>query len=177
LTCAAGRITTDRDDLDCGESLLRRAATNGAGVLRFTLTNTTKYAEDVGFVVVALTKEEEELARSTFVDTLEPREEQLFMTGRTGTGTTTLSGGAAPVSSARYCTPKEQQLFIQYIMTRPNPEARIPLAAPQCYPGEVVCTYDYPISFCEVKGTQINSVSMCGGKQYFYDGACRVPQY
>ncbi|MEY2641334.1 MAG: hypothetical protein RL150_727 [Candidatus Parcubacteria bacterium] len=177
LTCAAERITTNRDDFTCGKSILRRAATNGSGVLRFELTNTTKYAEDVGFVAVAVTKEEEELARSTFTATLEPREEQLFTRGLTATGTSTSPVGREPVSSARYCTPSEQQLFIQYIMTRPDPEARVPLVAPQCYPGEVVCTYDYPISFCEVKGTKINSVSICGGKQYFYDGACRIPQW
>lgn len=176
LTCTDGKVTTNRDDLECGDSLVRRASLEGMSTIRIIFTNTTKYNEDIGFVAVALGKDDIELARATYTATLLPRELQQTSIGGVATAVTA-GGGVGTIPEARYCTPSEQGLFIKYIMTRPDPDARPPIAPPPCYPGEVVCTYDYPIGFCEVKGTTINSVSICGGKQYFYDGACRIPDW
>jgi hypothetical protein len=172
LTCDQGQITTDKTDLGCGQAIRLKTATDGTKSLKISFTNVTKIAQQIGLVGVALGDNDVELGRSTFVKALEPKEAPEVK--RTPSGQI-IEQGDFQIIEGRFCTPEEQVEYVQYIMTRFDSPEGADLTPPPCYPGEVVCTYDYPISYCEIQGTTINSVSMCGGKQYFYDGMCRLP--
>lgn len=170
LTCDDGQITTNRSDLGCNESVLLRTATDGTKSLKVTFTNTTQLPQEVGVVAVALDADDAELARATFVQDLEPK--TVDPVTRTASGQPLIIG-AVQIPENRLCNTAEQVEYLEYIMTRANTLKGTVIVPPPCYPGDVVCTYDVPSSYCEIRGTTVNSVSMCGGTGYFYDGSCR----
>lgn len=170
LTCDEGQITTSRSDFDCNETILLRAATDGTKTLKLTFTNTTQLPQEVGVVIVALDPDDTELARATFVQDLEPK--TVDPVARTASGQPLIIGDVQ-IPENRLCSTTEQIEYLEYIMTRANTLKGTVIVPPPCYPGDVICTYDVPSSYCEIRGTTVNSVSMCGGTGYFYDGSCR----
>lgn len=170
ITCDYGQITSSRSDLECNESILLRAATDGTKTIRVTFTNTTQLPQELGVVAVALDEDDTELTRATFVEDLEPK--TVDPVARTASGQPIIIG-AVQIPENRLCSTDEQVEYLEYIMTRANTQKGKIIVPPPCYPGDVICTYDVPSSYCEIRGTTVNSVSMCGGTGYFYDGSCR----
>lgn len=170
LSCDEGQIVTDKLGFACGDALMLRAATDGSKGFRVLFTNTTRLPQEFGLVAVALDSKEQELARSTYLQTLDPMIPDEV--ARTASGQPIIIG-KVEIPENRRCNLNEQKEYLQYIMTRANTPKGMVLVPPPCYPGDVMCTYDLPSSFCEITGTSVNSVTLCGGQQFFYDGKCR----
>lgn len=170
LSCDEGQIVTDKPAFQCGDVMVLRAATDGSKGFRMLLTNTTRLPQEFGLVAVALDSKEQELARSTYLQELLPMIPEEI--ARTASGQPIVIG-KVEIPQNRKCTISEQKEYLEYIMTRANTAKGAVIVPPPCYPGDVMCTYDFPSSFCEITGTSVNSVTICGGNQFFYDGKCR----
>jgi len=170
LTCDEEQIVTSRSDLSCNKTVLLRAATDGTKSVKLSFTNTTQIAQQIGLVFVALDKNEQELTRATFVKELEPKipdESAQTVNGQS------IVIGEVVLPANRLCNTDEQSEYLKYIMTRSNTPKGSILVPPPCYPGNVSCTSGQPQQYCEIKGTRVNSITICGGKEFFYDGYCR----
>jgi hypothetical protein len=170
LSCDEGQIVTNKVDFQCGDAIVLRAATDGSKGFRVLFTNTTRLPQEFGLVAVALDSKEQELARSSYLQELQPMIPEEV--ARTASGQAIIIG-KVEIPENRRCTLSEQKEYLEYIMTRANTTKGAVIVPPPCYPGDVMCTYDFPSSFCEITGTSVNSVTICGGQQFFYDGKCR----
>lgn len=170
LSCDEGQVVTNKADFQCGDAIVLRAATDGSKGFRVLFTNTTRLPQEFGLVAVALDSKEQELARSSYLQELQPMIPEEV--ARTASGQAIIIG-KVDIPENRQCTISEQKEYLEYIMTRANTQKGAVIVPPPCYPGDVRCTYDFPSSFCEITGTSVNSVTICGGQKFYYDGKCR----
>lgn len=176
LTCDdATRITTDRRDLMCGDTIRLRATTKGDKTFKIEYKNTSQIVQAVVVTTVARDVENDEiLGRASYEVEIEPiNERAVQQRTRQQLGTSQpIVIGDVQIPENRLCDYDEQLDYLRYVMTRtvhPGDQALVP---PPCWPGEVYCTYDTPPSFCRILNTEVSSNDLCPQGELFYDGRC-----